>query len=71
MSIRTGIEINHDFAAKHNGLDFVTALAWAVYHGNERDWDNLRREYGVQRVYRCHHSGDRIEAMKAEQGKTA
>jgi len=66
MSIRTAIEINHDFHHKQQGIDFTTALMWALYHGNDYDWDNMRRVYGVERIYRCHHGDDRLEAHKSQ-----
>ena len=67
MSIRTAIEINHDHHRKQQGIDFLTALLWAVYHGNERDWENLRINYGVERIYQRHHTDDPLEAHKAQQ----
>jgi hypothetical protein len=66
MSIRTAIEINHDYHHARQAPEFLAALTWALYHGTAEDWDNLRRVYGVERVYRCHHRDDRLEAHKAQ-----
>lgn len=66
MSLRTALEFNHAHFQKQQGRDFQFLLMQAIYHGREEDWQNLRLHYGVSRVYQCHHSDDRIEAMKAQ-----
>jgi hypothetical protein len=66
MSIRTAIEINHDHHQKQHGEKFLSDLLWAIYHGRPEDWERMRREYGVERVYQCHHSDDRLEAHKTQ-----
>ncbi len=63
MSIRTAIEINNDFHAHQKGK-FIGDLMWTIYHGNDADWEDLRRRYGVERVYQCHDADDRLQAHK-------
>lgn len=66
MSQRTAIEINHDYASSQskNHTDFFDKLFWALYHGDDKDWEELGRLYGVEKVYRCHHGDDRLQAHK-------
>ena len=66
MSIRTAIEINHDFHRQQQGEEFLKALMWALYHGRPEDWDSMRLQYGVERIYQCHHCDDRLEAHKSQ-----
>lgn len=64
MSIRTALEFNHDYYQKQQSAAFLTDLMWALYHGNPADWEEMRRKYGVERVYQCHHADDRLQAHK-------
>ena len=59
MSMRSIIEINHDFAYKiREEPEFQALLSNALTSGADRLWDQLRG-FGVQRVVMVHHSTDR------------
>ena len=68
MSIRTAIEINHDRHHKQRieKAQLIEMLLQAIYHGRPEDWDDLRLHYGIERIYQCHHSDDRLEAHKSQ-----
>ncbi len=73
MSICTAIDMNHDFY--HHQSDtpnaFRRLLMDAIYHGRPEDWEKLRLEFGVHRVYPCHHSDDRLDARRGGTGQVS
>jgi hypothetical protein len=58
MSVRSIVEINHDFAGRI-GERFILVLAQALSSSDPELWERLRREYGIRRIVECHHSDDR------------
>lgn len=55
MSMRTLIEINHDYCTRLNDPAFVTFLQRYLASGSKQDAENLRA-YGVMVVGMRHHS---------------
>jgi len=59
MSIRTIIELNHDYAHRIEAdTQFTDLLSEALRTGSEQAWETLRR-YGVTRLAQAHHSDER------------
>jgi len=65
MSIRSLIEINHDFTWRMDD-GFLPALQRYLASGSEHDGDALRLLYGVTIISQRHHSADYV--VKAPKG---
>ncbi len=57
MSVRTIVEINHDFghSIKINPIEFCSNLMTAINSGSTEAWQDLER-FGFRRIEAMHHS---------------
>jgi hypothetical protein len=70
MSVRTIVEINHDYVCETEDLQrmFVAKLQNALRSGSDNDWEKLR-SYGFKFVVQCHHSDDRTVIVNGSEYK--